>query len=120
MLGVLRCPNEGFITLQSDTEESLTDTEESDSEQLKAPLPSLTGSLVVNKSFLEPLNIVWAKIPGYQWRPGVIFNPKTIKNDLQLLKMKDVKLPTKEFLSKTRDITSNDHLVCLFRHKKPW
>ncbi len=79
----------------------------------------MTGSSIINKNFLEPLNLVWAKLPAYPWCPGIIMNPITIKSDLQIIKLKSVCLPSNDVL-KPKESNKNDYLVFLFERKNPW
>ena len=112
--------------LQSDTEESFTDTEESDLDEsttsttAKKPLVNSTSAplATTQKSFLEPLNLVWAKIPGFPWLPGIIMNENTLKSDLKLLQI-HADVPSTEILVAKRQ-SSHDYLVYLFERKKPW
>ena len=73
----------------------------------------------MSKTFYEPLNLVWAKLPSYPWCPGVIMSPSSIKSDLQILKLKHVALPSNEML-KSKESSKNDFLVYFFELKSPW
>jgi hypothetical protein len=110
----------GFIIdLKSDEEETYTDTEESDAEETTRVSTSLTGSSVLSKTFYEPLNLVWAKLPSFPWSPGIILSPSTIKSDLQILKLNNVSLPSNELL-KSKEFSKNDYLIYFFELKNPW
>ena len=107
-----------IMDLKSDEEESFTDTEESDTEETQISL-SLTGSNVLSKNFLEPLNLVWAKLPSSPWHPAIIMNPNTVKSDLQIIKIKNVNAPPADVL-KPKESMKNDYFVFLFEKKNPW
>ena len=111
---------DGFvIDLKSDDEESFTDTEESDAEETARISASLTGSSILSKTFFEPLNLVWAKLPSSPWCPGIIMNPNTVKSDLQIIKLKNVTLPSNEML-RLKESSKNDYLVFFFERKNSW
>lgn len=105
-----------MITFRSDSEDSFTDTEESDLEDLpQCPSPNPSPTV---KSFIKPLNVVWAKLPESPWLPGVIIREKHEAQDLAVLNI-HAKGPAKEVIA-SNERTSNDHLVYVFSSKKVW
>ena len=104
------------VTFRTDSEDSFTDTEISDLDDNCDYLDAANS--VLKSNFIQPLNVVWAKLPESPWVPAIIIRQDRIANDLNSINI-DAKMPTKEILF-SKEKTSNDHLIYTFYSKQNW